>query len=157
MNTLNPSNPVGGSQERSGENLAIRKSKLTQILEGLNSREDLFIATVVRNPNSGSGWSETIDVIVAPKNPIYDPDGLNGFMKSLVPEVKPTSIDLSTHYDEKSDFSLGKLYFDEELAKVQVQIKKTTIITTCDETEFLGITEGTVEESKEQILKRRTW
>jgi hypothetical protein len=103
------------------------------------------------------GWLETADIIVAPIKPIYDPDKLNDFMDSLIPDMPRSARDEARQYDKKADFQLGKLYFDEVLGET---IREISITTTTIEPEALkraGVNVGKSHETKKESLKRRTW
>ena len=134
-----------------------RMSLLEKVREGLRSDKRVFFAGEIIHRDYGAGWLETVDIIVSPVEPIYDPNKLNDFMDSLAPDLPRSARDAARHYDEKSNFELGKLYFDESLGSTRREIK---IVTTAIEPEVLvrsGVQIGESHETKEENLNRRTW
>ena len=134
-----------------------RMSLLEKVKEGLRSDKRVFFAGEIIHRNYGADWLETVEIIVSPVEPIYDPNKLNDFMDSLAPDLPRSARDAARHSDEKSDFQLGKLYFDESLGSTRREIK---IITTAIEQEALvrsGVQIGESHETEEQNLNRRTW
>jgi len=134
-----------------------RMSLLEKVREGLHSDRSVFFAGEIIHPNHGAGWLEAVDIIVSPVKPIYDPEKLNDFMDSLVPHLPRSAKDDARHYDEKSDFQLGRLYFDESLGSTRREIK---IITTAVEPEALvrsGVQIGESHKTEDESLNRRTW
>lgn len=134
-------------------------SKLTIVRQSLETNPEVVIAKVFENnylPRRNGYWSHTMDFCVAPKNGLYTAEELQEFMMSLVPKgLQPTCRDDFRQYDENSDLSLGKLYFDEDIG----QEKVTRICTLTDE-ELLNVSgfvngQRTIEESRP--YQRRTW
>ena len=134
-------------------------SKLSIVKQSLETNPEVVIAKVFENnylPGRNGYWSHTMDFWVAPKNGLYTAEELQEFMMGLVPEgLEPTSKDDFRKYDKKSDLSLGKLYFDEDIG----QEKVTRICTLTDEDllNVSGFVDGqrTIEESRP--YQRRTW
>ena len=115
-----------------------------------------FAGEIVHSPY-GLGWLEAVDVIVSPVEPIYDPKKLNQFMDSLVPDIPRSARDEASKYDKKSDFRLGKLYFDETLGETKREISITTTTVEPEVLERAGVHIGESHKTEEKALRRRTW
>ena len=137
----------------------IKMSKLTIVRQSLETNPEVVITKVFEKsylPGRDGFWSHTMDFFVAPKNGLYTAEELQKFMMGLVPEgLQPTCKDDFSQYDQNSDLSLGKLYFDEDIG----QEKVTRICTLTDEqlfnvSKFIN-GQRTIEESR--AYQRRTW
>lgn len=77
-------------------------------------------------PNKApGGWIHIRDIFVAPSTPdiYYDIEALQSFMKSLIPEIPPTSMDPFKVLDDGIGF--GKLYFDEVIGTEKLHREST--------------------------------
>lgn len=154
-----------GSQNQLGSVAEVEQSEiqnrntslLERVREGLQSDKRVFIGGEIIHSNSGMGWLETVDIIVAPIKPIYDPKKLNLFMDELVPNLTRSAKDEASHRDKTSNFELGKLYFDETLGIVKREIKITTTAIEPTALERSGVQIGESHKTEEERLKRRTW
>jgi hypothetical protein len=152
--TVQPTNP---NEKLSGVEVRNATSLLQQVREGLKTDKRVFFAGEILYSPYGAGWLEGVNIIVAPIKPIYDSNKLNDFMESLTPDIKRSAQDEATKYNKESDFSLGKLYFDEVLGEIK---KEVDIVTTAIESDALrraGITIGKSHQLEREVLKRRTW
>lgn len=134
-----------------------RASLLQQIREGLQSDQRVYFAGEILHSPYGAGWLEAVDIIVAPVKTIYDPNRLNQFMDNLVPDIPRSARDKAIKYDNKSDFQLGKLYFDETLGTTKKEIKITTTTVEPQALDRAGVHIGESHHTEEKPLKRRTW
>ncbi len=134
-----------------------RASLLQQVREGLKVDERLYFAGEILHSPFGAGWLEAVDIIVAPIKPIYDPNKLNQFMHSLIPDIPRSARDDASKYDKKSDFSLGKLYFDETLGETKREILITTTPIEPEALKRAGVHIGESQETEKELLRRRTW
>lgn len=145
-----------GRERSISEPTESRRSVLDQVRAQLNAREDVYVGGEVLTSPAGPGWTETVDILVAPVSPIYDPDKLNVFMDGLI-----TGIQLSAR-DEAHDYMdggihFGMLYFDEDLG---MNNEKIISHVTAFEPEALlraGIKIGRTTRDREERLRRRTW
>lgn len=146
---------IGYSKERArGEIVEKRSSVLDQVRAQLLARSDVYFAGEI--PGSGGGWTETVDIIVAPVKPIYDFVKLNKFMEGLISGIKTSAKDSATDYMD-GGIHFGKLYFDEKLG-----VSESEVITriTAIEPEALqnaGVKIGESRSTHENRLERRTW
>jgi hypothetical protein len=62
------------------------------------------------------GWTHTVRIVVAPRNPLTSTKKLQKLMMSLVPQT-PTMKD--DFWGGREWISLGKLYFDEQIGSVR--------------------------------------
>lgn len=134
-----------------------RVSLLQQVREGLQADQRVYFADEILHSPYGYGWLETVDIIVAPVKPIYDAEKLNQFMHSLVPDIPRSARDEARKYDEKSDFRLGKLYFDEVLGETIREISITTTAVEPEALERAGVHIGESQKTEKDSHKRRTW
>lgn len=138
------------------ETIRPARSLLEQVREGLQKDLRVFLAGEIRICPFSS-WLEAVSLIVAPVNPIYDPDELNRFMHSLVPGIGRSLMDEAAIFGKKSDFSLGRLYFDETIGRIKTKIDT---ITSASEPEILKkarIPLGKNHKEEETLFQRRTW
>lgn len=130
---------------------------LERIREGLQTDESVYFAGEIVHPNYGGYWLEAVDVIVAPKEPIFNADKLNDFMDDLVPDLPRSARDEARKHDKESDFALGKLYFDEVIGETTREIEVTTTAVDTEALQRSGVNIGKSHETKVQQLQRRTW
>ena len=110
--------PASSREQLNGtETQEQRVSLLQQVREGLQTDKRVYFAGEILHSPYDSGWLEAVDTIVAPVKPIYDPKKLNQFMDSLVFDIPRSARDEASKHDKKSDFRLGRLYFDETLRR----------------------------------------
>ncbi len=118
----------------------VPKSKLKVIRASLQARPDLYMppagGEVVERQDFSGVFHQVVDIIVAPRVPVFDPDELNAFMDGLVEDIEP-DFRRPAEMWERGDFGLGVLLYDEVLAKKKEETK-TTI-----ETEDPELLEGT--------------
>lgn len=134
-----------------------RVSLLQQVREGLQADRRVFFAGEISHSPYGPGWLEAVDIIIAPVKSIYDPRKLNQFMDSLVPDVPRSARDGASRYDNKSDFRLGRLYFDETLGKTTREILTITTTVEPEALKRAGVPLGESRKTEEELLRRRTW
>ena len=134
-----------------------KPSLYQQLKEGLLADPRVFFAGEILHSPYGAGWMEAVDIIVAPTKPIYDADRLNEFMDSFIPGLPRSARDEARKYDKKSDFQLGKLYFDETLGTTKREIRITTTTVEPEALERAGVHIGESHETEEELLQRRTW
>lgn len=129
-------------------------SKLSQVKKALlGNPEIIVIATKEINylPGENGFFSHTVDFFVAPKvGTLSTAEELQTLMMSLVPEIKPTSVD---NFDDRGDdkMSLGKLYFDEYIGTRNIEI----VLTDEDMFSIKGCFDGKIEQSTK--IERRVW
>jgi len=134
-----------------------RISLLQQVREGLQAdRRVCFAGEILYSPYK-YGWLEAVDIIVAPVEPIYDPKKLNRFMHSLVPNIPRSAFDEALQRNERSDFSLGKLFFDEALGETKREIVITTTTVEPEALERAGVHIGESHKTEKETLQRRIW
>lgn len=131
-------------------------SKLSVVKGSLEARTDLIIASIRTQQfyPTTCGWSQTVDIWVAPVQGIYKAAGLQEFMMGLVPEgIEASCMDQFREWQDELEF--GKLYFDEEIGYEDIT-RRCTITE-----EWLPMPEGFVDGYKEiesRIpYRRRTW
>jgi len=134
-----------------------RTSLLQQVKEGLQADERVYFAGEAVYPRYGAGWLEAVDIIVAPVEPIYDADRLNEFMDSLLSEIPRSARDAATKYNQRANFSLGKLYFDETIGETRREIKTITTAVDPEALTRAGVNIGETHKTEEESLERRTW
>lgn len=134
-----------------------RASLLQQVREGLKADSKVYFAGEILHSPYGSGWLEAVDIIVSPTKPVYDADKLNQFMDNLVPDIPRSARDEARKYDDKSDFRLGRLYFDETLGITKKEIKTTTTTVEPQALDRAGVHIGESHHTEEEPLERRTW
>jgi hypothetical protein len=136
------------------------QTKIALVREQLLGNPSLHFAGEIHHfnptaPESGY-WTETVDIIVAPKKPQFDLAGLNDFMDGLITGVELSARDEA--YAQSDDgIHLGKLYYDETIGSM----KKTTI-TVIDTTEpdtiqHAGRVVGETQTERTDKIQRRTW
>lgn len=158
--TQNPENAVrSGSIEKAFQPNE-SDTKIHQIREQLKANPAVFFAGEIHAyypsaPDYGY-FSEGIDILVAPMNPLFSASELNAFMNALIKNLAYTSVDQASETNQ-GDLRLGKLYFDEQIGE-QREITFTTIITNEPETlAKAGKEVGTVQRESVKKLLRRTW
>jgi hypothetical protein len=87
-----------------------------------------------RSPQAVGGSSRILDIFAHPREPIYDPEGLNDFMFGLV-TVTPTRLDyfhlIAKGFEQhKERLALGRLCFDETVANTALSDMALTRCTT---------------------------
>jgi hypothetical protein len=137
------------------------RTKLDIVITELKANPTIFYAgeifkELTVRPGYGS-WSETVDIIVAPKAPIFDIDRLNRFMHGLVTSVEPTQHDDAYPNDSRGGIHLGRLYFDEPIAHIHSDIQRVVTAIDPDAANRLKLTLGTSEEHREEDIFRRAW
>ena len=149
---ITPSSATGETEQAPGE----RRSNLVIVREQILANPGVFYAGEVMKYNDMGGWTQTVDMIVAPVKPIFDVEKLNRFMDGLVEGV-PTSARDAAHPQGDGGIHLGKLYYDESIGRRRTE---TTTFVTPVEAEALqnaGITIGETHNTREEDLQRRTW
>lgn len=135
-------------------------SKRKRVEQYLRGREDLVIVEILETDQldsdwaPASHWTQTSDIIVAPKKGIYDAEGLQEFMAGLVPDgVEPTCRD--EFWAAGRTINFGKLYFDEEIGKS----RQTTELELTDPSlaGYKGYEGGKRTLNRDEQLMRRTW
>jgi len=136
-------------------------SKSRAVKSALEADERIVIVNVLENnyfPGKYSYFSHTYDYFVAPKSPIYEAEKLQALMVSLVADIKPTQQD--EFRQGSASMSYGKLYFDEEIGRLQSQ---SSIVLTLTDQDFIlgakGHTDGKkfIENKTDEPLLRRVW
>jgi hypothetical protein len=128
-------------------------SKLSQVKKALQNNPDItIVATKEINhlPDKDGFFSHTVDFYVAPKNgTVSTAEELQALMMSLVPEIKPSSID--KFRDLSDSIELGKLYFDECIG-----IKNVKIVLTDEDMFNVGsFVDGKLDRTEK--IERRVW
>lgn len=154
MTEENALQPTGSREFKTQEQ---RISLLQQVKEGLQADQRVYFAGEILHFPGDNVWLETVDIIVAPVKPIYDPEKLNQFMDSLVPDIPRLARDGARKRDEKSDFSLGSLYFDETLGETTREILITTTAIEPEALKRAGVPIGESRKTERESLRRRTW
>lgn len=154
----------------------IKPTKLAIVIAELKANPNVFYAgeiikdegikpIPVKGTSSG-GWSETVDIIVSPATPTFDPSDLNKFMLSLdkpivrrlrklYKGVKATWYDSA--YPENGGIHVGKLYYDEPFAIIQTHIQKTVTSLDPEATARLKMLTGISEKDLDEEVWRRIW
>lgn len=154
-NSITPASATGGIEQARSE----RKSKLVIVREQLQANSRLFYAGEIFNhPPAGPGlgyWIETVDIIVAPVNSIFDIKKLNEFMDGLI-DVESSSRDAAR---QRSDggIELGKLYYDESIGTRKQEIKNLVTAVDPEALQRAGITIGETHRTVDEEIRRRTW
>jgi len=106
--------------------------KMQVVVNSLRENLDVTVVGGFEASNLSSGewperslglgsWEHTLDIYAHPSMPIYDPDGLNDFLRSLVPEVEPDYTEpfkVEEHFEEK-ELHFGHLtYYDKDIGSV---------------------------------------
>ncbi len=102
------------------------QEKMHVVVDSLRANPDVVVVggfeenylTSGEWPRPNGYWSKTLDIFTHPSEQLDSADEYNDFMLSLVPELKPTSVDIFRRYDEKSELRLGKLYYDEKIGSM---------------------------------------
>lgn len=118
---------------------------------------DIQVASHI--PDRDGYWSETVNIIVAPKKGIYEVDKLQLLMEQLVPSVGYTCKD--SFRGGGGNISFGKLYFDENIGLEKKYVCREIML---DDEGLLaknlhGFIEGKclIETRENIVLRRRTW
>ena len=128
-----------------------------QIVDGiLRSNTDIVVVDRIENtylPNTSRDWAQTMDYLVAPKVGIYTAEGLQKFMRGLVPGIHPTSVDDFIKYSS-GDVAFGMLYFDEVVGHEK---SRRELVLTADDIDGHQFRDGkrTIDATKD--LMRRVW
>lgn len=146
-----------GEQSNIIESQKKESTRLQQVREGLKSDNRVYFASEILESNYGYGWLEAVNIIVAPNKPIYDANKLNEFMDSLIPDIPRSARDSANKYDKNSDFSLGKLYFDEKVGETTRVISSTTTAVDPDALTRSSVHIGRSQKTETETLKRRVW
>ena len=103
------------------------------------------------------GRPGTLEMLVAPASPLYDPDQLNEFMDGLVNSEPSKRFPAAISGSNKGRVVLGKLCFDEVVGRRN--ISTTTHVEAIDRQllEELGISEGVVSEESVANISKRIW
>jgi hypothetical protein len=92
-------------------------SKLMQVRKALFANKAIMVGVINtenRLPYNTGGWAHTVDFHVAPTHPgLYTVKELQSLMVSLVPKLKPTTVD--PFEQQGNSLCFGKLYFDEQI------------------------------------------
>ncbi len=131
-------------------------SKLAIVRAALQGNTNMQIVAVEESkhfPKPDGYWSHKVDFIVAPNRGIYTETMLQSCMESLIPGLRPTSVDRFRMWDTSMDF--GKLYFDEELGTETIRHELTLT-----ESDFLppgALDNGKAVYEETRKISRRTW
>lgn len=145
--------------DRNSEALPISerpKTNLEVVREQLLADPNLFCAgELFRHPITGY-FAETVDVIVAPIKPIFDPEKLNEFMDTLIAGVKTSARD-AAYLQDDGGIHLGKLYYDEPIGTKKQIITTHVAAIDPDALNRAGMTIGETQEAMDSQILRRTW
>lgn len=165
--------PDPSGQETTG----IKPTKLSIVIAELKANPDVFYAGKISknlgvkpipvNGDFSKEWSETVDIIVSPRTPIFDTGGLNGFMdrlnrpivrrlSKLFANVKPIWKD-SAYTERNGRIHIGRLYYDEPFARIQTHSQRTVTSFDPEATARLEMLTGTSEEDSDEQVWRRIW
>jgi hypothetical protein len=132
------------------------RTKLEIVRHEVQQNPAVFYAGEVSKYHIGGGWTQGVDMIVAPVTPEFDADKLNEFMFGMVKSVKPTQDDIFRSYS--GNLSLGKLYYDEEIGLIVREVNTTVIAYDLEAMQAARIVLNPVNPSTErEQLRRRTW
>jgi len=137
------------------------ETKVGRVVEWLIRHPDdvFFGGLIIKSPCNSGVSTETVTIFVAPTKPIYNPEKLNEFMDTLIPDEKRSRTDefWPLKPDKGKGFDIGKLYFDENIGLSEHT--GTTTITAIDEAALqrAGIEPGIKEINTSKEIKRRTW
>lgn len=111
-------------------------------------------------PYAAGYWTETVNIVVAPKKGVYDADKLQELMLQLTPSTGCTSKD--DFRESETTLSFGRLYFDESIGVEKRYLRRELVLTDEDllKKEFEGFVDGkrVMEEGDDNIaIMRRTW
>lgn len=148
---------------KTAEIIQTPNTKLSRVVDWLRKNNDrVFWGDMVVDSYPDMGWAERVSIFVAPTKPIYDPEKLNEFMDSLIPDEPRAARDgfwppNLERLKKGENLRIGKLYFDEDIG-LSVHTGKTTV-TAIDEEAMrrVGISTGTKEVNKREQIQRRTW
>lgn len=139
-------------------------SLVKQVLEDVYANRDIVVVDVkIRNfiPERDGYWSETVDIVVAPKRGIYNGKELNHLLNRLTKANWTSRDEFNEIGPNTASMSFGKLYFDENIGLENAYIRRDIALTEEDllAKDFKGFQEGklTIEEKKKIPLTRRTW
>lgn len=137
-------------------------SKLTEIKKDLYANSDIIVVgiKIINNIPKRDCWSETVNIVVAPKEGVYEADKLQLLMEELVLSVK--RCDQDRFYGEGGPLSIGVLYFDEEIGTETNYACREIVLTdnellARDFDEFVDGKQLTKTASSTYIFRRRTW
>ncbi|OGK27532.1 hypothetical protein A3G67_02950 [Candidatus Roizmanbacteria bacterium RIFCSPLOWO2_12_FULL_40_12] len=137
---------------------------LSQIRERLRVNPKLFYAGDVTFNNvdldgvpTGGYSVQTVDIIVAPKKPLFDPKKLNKFMRRLLPEMPPYMSDGARYNGGTYGLSLGRMTYQEHLGTWTFKADQTVTVENEDELKDSGLTVGDATITKAEDLSRRIW
>ncbi len=99
---------------------------------------------------------ETVSIIIAPKNPIYDFKKLNSFMDTLIMGIKTSARDSASDY-MGGGIHFGKLYFDEKLGESESEVITRVIPIEPGALQNAGVKIGESRRTYQDRLERRTW
>ncbi len=141
--------------------------KLDVIGKALESNPNVIVVDA-KTVNSGilleyspnfKGFIQTVDFRIAPRSGLYAARELQAFMESLFPYLNPTIQENFSPYGMW--LKLGKLYFDEIIAKMTVDTEIELLISETDGEilKLLGLMEGSSLWGKktENQYARRIW
>lgn len=111
-------------------------------------------------PYANGYWTETVNIVVAPKKGIYEADKLQELMMQLTPSTECTCKD--DFRESETTLSFGKLYFDEDIGVEKKYLRRDLILTDEDllKKNFEGFVDGkrVIEEGNDNLaIRRRTW
>lgn len=141
--------------EQTSEGPQVPKTKLEIVRVEVQQNPDIYLAGEISQFHTG-GWTQGVNMIVAPIKPEFDADALNELMFGLIKGIEPTQND--RFYGYPGTLKLGKLYFDEQIGLIEREI--TTTVTAYDMEAMLasGIELNPKNPSiQKEPLKRRTW
>ena len=105
-------------------------SKFETVRKALESNPAVVVVDLKTEnyfPNRHDYFTQTARFLVAPTVGLYTVDALQRFMHSLVPGLKPTSVD--AFYQSSDSLEFGKLYFDEKIGEERVVTQVTHTMT----------------------------
>lgn len=133
-------------------------TKLEQVRKALQENPDIVIVGAPEFnylPGRSSYWSHTVDFYLAPRNTgVYEAKELQSMMKSLIPELTPTTVDDFRDGGKGGSLSFGKLYFDEEIGTETVRRELVLSDLTIAPDNFV---EGKLVIDGTEAIRRRTW
>lgn len=136
------------------------KTKLNIVREQLQANTDVYFAGEVHHYHNGAPeygyWTETVDIIVSPIKPEFNPDKLNVFMNNLIVGLKNSAKDEARN-NGGDGINLGRLYFDESIGTIHKTTITTITTTEPDTIKKADRVVGKSEEVWEGNMQRRTW
>ena len=130
------------------------RSKLSLVREQLLGNPQVYFAGEISIAKGLGGWTETVNMIIAPTTPMADVDRLNAFMEALGTDIHTGGI---ASLEKGGGIHLGYLEFDETIGTAHRVIEEVVESTEPEVLRRAGIRIGASTTQQDQEFKRRSW